>query len=142
MIPRRVLDRFRRDCRGVAVVELAMIAPLLAGMALVSFEIWQSSASTEDMRTALKVGAQYYMNGGTSDATAQSLALSSWENAPANAAVSVVRACLCGQVANSCVALCTDGAPPLEVVTLSASATRPDAVINPNLSDERVVRVR
>ncbi len=139
---KRFIARLLRDRRGVAAIELALIAPVIATLAVVSFEIWQSSARTEDMRTALKVGAQYYMNGGTSDATAQTLAMSSWEEAPANAAISVSRGCLCAQTAHVCTALCADGTAPLEVVTLSATATRPGAMFNAALADDRVVRVR
>ncbi|HTI66064.1 MAG TPA: hypothetical protein VL460_00805 [Caulobacteraceae bacterium] len=137
-----IATSFGRDRAGVAAVELALIAPVIAAMALVSYEVWQVAARTEDMRTALQTGAQYYMNGGTSDTAAQALAISSWENAPPDAAVGVSRACVCGQAAQVCTLLCSDGAPPASIITLSATATRPQAMFSKTISTQRVVRVR
>jgi Flp pilus assembly protein TadG len=131
-----------RDCAGVAAVELALVAPVIGAMTLVSFDVWQGAAATQDMRAALNAGVEYYLNGGTSDTGAQSAAMSAWQNAPGNAAISTVRGCQCGASTHSCSSLCSDGAPPWTVVTLSATATRSQALFNASLADQRVVRVR
>jgi Flp pilus assembly protein TadG len=139
---RRAFRTWSRDARGVAVVEMALIAPVIAVLALLSFEVWQSAGRSEDMRVALKSAAQYYMNGGTDDAAARSLALSAWPQAPAGASVSVARSCACGAVANVCTSLCASGDPPAAVVSLTATATQSQAVFNKTLTEHRVVRVR
>lgn len=131
-----------RDRRGVAAVEVALVAPVLAVVALLSFEAWQGAGRSADIRTALKAGAQYYMNGGADDDDARALALSAWRDRPAGGVVDISRACACGQVAQACTALCADSTPPAALVTLSAQASLPQAMFNKSLSIERVVRVR
>ena len=75
---------FIADRRGVAALEMALITPAIAGVALLSFEVWQAAGRAADMRTALKAGAQYYMNGGSDDTAARSMAISAWERKPAD----------------------------------------------------------
>ena len=139
---KRVLHHWWADRRGVAVVEMALIAPVIAVLALLSFEVWQSASRSEDMRVALKSAAQYYMNGGTDDAAARALVLSAWPQAPADADVAISRSCACAAVVHACTSLCPDGEPPAALITLSATATQSTAVLNKTLAEQRVVRVR
>ena len=131
-----------RDTMGVAALETALVAPILAGLGLLSFSVWQTASRTEDMRLALKAGSTYYMNGGTDDSTAQGLILQSWPTSPANAAVSVQRICQCAGVAATCGTLCSGTTPPAVYVTLSAAATASNGVSNIPLSEQKVIRVR
>jgi len=139
---KRLLHRLGADRRGLAAVELALVAPVIAGLALLSLEVWSASARSQDMRAALKAGAQYYMNGGANDVTAQALALSAWEAPPGDAEVSITRSCACGEVAQVCTTLCSNGTPPAVIVVLQATGTQAQAFFNPVLSEQRVVRVR
>ncbi|HTK35368.1 MAG TPA: hypothetical protein VL358_08805 [Caulobacteraceae bacterium] len=136
------LSGLLRDSMGVAAVEMALVAPVLAALALVAFSVWQTASRIEDMRLALKAGSTYYMNGGTDDPTAQSLMLQSWPTPPANAAVSVQRICQCAGVAAACGTLCSGSTPPAVYVTLSATATASNGVNSIPLSEQKVVRVR
>jgi len=138
----RLSLRLLRDQQGLAALELALIAPVIAGLILVSFEVWRASGRIEDVRGGLKAGAQYYMNGGADDAVARSLALSAWEDAPANAEVAISRSCACGEVANACNVLCPTGQAPSALVTLQATGSYPQALFGSNVSEQRVVRVR
>lgn len=138
----RSLRRILSDHRGVAAVEMALIAPVAAVLALLSFQVWQASTQTEDMRGAVKTGIRYYMNGGTDDAAAQTLMQSAWDKAPNDAAVSVSRQCLCGTTVQACNVNCADGTAPIMVVTLNASGTNPGALFGSSLSDREVLRVR
>src|SRR4051812_36035965 len=56
---------------GVAAVELALILPFIAGFAVVSINVWDVGMRKQDMRGALKLGAQYYQNGGADDAASK-----------------------------------------------------------------------
>lgn len=139
----RKLLQFGRDIGGVAALEMALIAPLIAGMALVSYSIWQLASTKQDMRAALKVGASYYMNGGGDDTAARALILSSWERSPQDANATVSRACLCGAAAAaSCNTACPDQTPPAVYITLSASASAPTGMASVPISSSNVVRVR
>lgn len=133
---------FFKNQKGAAVVELALVAPVIAGIALVSYGVWDGAARRQDMRDGLGAAVQYYMNGGLDDTAAQSAAMDAWDSAPADAAVSTERICRCGSAAAVCNSLCADSRTPSVFVRLTATATTADALFSPSLSEERVVRVR
>jgi Flp pilus assembly protein TadG len=133
---------FARDHRGVAAVELALIAPVLAGVTLVSFEAWRYASRAQEMRDAVKAGVNYYMNGGTADAAAESIAESAWSHAPADASVAVSRACFCGTTVQVCTSLCADSTVPQVQISLRATGTYPDSYFAKTLATEQVLRVR
>ena len=133
---------FWRDIAGVAAVEMALIAPVIGGLALASMTIWQTAARIEDMRGALKSGATYYMSGGFNDASARTLAMSAWDKAPANANITVQRICKCGETVSTCGVLCADQTPPSMFISLNATATATNGVANFPLAETKVVRVR
>lgn len=138
----RNLIQFWRDQRGAAILEMAFVAPIIGGMAAVSFAAWDAASRQQDMRAALEVGAEYYMNGGASDDVAEATATGAWRNAPEDAVVTSERICRCGTTVTICTNLCTGNTPPSVYVHLSASATSPEAMFGAQQSAERVVRVR
>lgn len=138
----RKLINFWRDQRGAAIVEMAFIAPIIGGMAAVSFAAWDVASRQQDMRAALEVGAEYYMNGGSSDDIAKSTAVQAWRNAPDDALVTSERVCRCGTTVTICTNLCTGNVPPSVYVRMTASGTSPEAMFTPHQSAERIVRVR
>ena len=137
-----ILTRFGRDRRGVAAVELALVLPVLAAMAFLSFEAWRTASRAQEMRDAVKAGAQYYMNGGADDVAGRAMALQAWQSPPPGAAITVQRACDCGGVAQACNLPCSGGAAPAIRVTLVATGTFPQAYFAPTMSTRQVVRVR
>ncbi|MES2894942.1 MAG: TadE/TadG family type IV pilus assembly protein [Pseudomonadota bacterium] len=137
---RTFLRAFHRDRRGVAATEFALITPAIALLAAASFAIWQFGESRQEMRSALEVGAHYYMNGGSDDAVATALAQSSWRNKPQAGVVMTTRACRCGEVVAPCANLCPASRPPAVYVTLTASA--PLHRDGREVTDRTVVRVR
>lgn len=139
---RTLWSRFREDRRAAAAVEMALIAPVLAVLAITSFTVWDAATRGQDMRVALKTGAQYYMNGGLDDAAAQSVTMSAWQNAPSGASVVVTRSCYCVTTPQSCSILCAGNTPPSVYATLTAKGSWTMADANPNLTETRVVRVR
>jgi len=136
------LHRFLTDRRGAAAIELALIAPLAAGLVAASFGVWNEEARRGAARSALQFGAEYYMNGGGDDVAAQTLSQSAWRNRPARSTLSVQRDCRCGVAILACTSLCTGQKPPAVYVTLRADGMDPTALYSPSISEKRVVRVR
>lgn len=131
-----------RDQRGAAAVEFAFIVPILASLAVVSYGVWEASARNQNLRSALRLGTQYYMNGGGSDTAARNVALAGWSRKPQGGDIAVSRMCRCGDIVTACSNLCTGSKPPAIYVTLTGSATTADAMFNKSISAEKVIRVR
>lgn len=141
MIGRKLL-KILRDERGVAAIELAMVAPVIAGLAVMSFAIWETGTRRQNMRAALDVGAEYYMNGGSDDAAAVTLAENAWRHMPPGAEVTTSRICRCGDEILLCTAYCDGGAAPSVFVILNAAGEQPDALMQASLAQSRTIRVR
>lgn len=140
---RRMIAQYLREEGGVAAVEMALIAPFIAGFAVLSVNVWDVGMRKQDMRAALKLGAQYYMNGGTDDTKSKAIALAKWNRKPATADVTVSRTCLCGTtVTGSCNTVCADNTVPNIVVQLHATATTSTAMFSKSQVADEYVRVR
>lgn len=137
-----LLKRFARDRRGVAAIELALITPVIAGLAYIGFETWRYTSEIQEMKDAVRAGVQYYMDGGKDDADGKAVVEGAWSSPPADAAVIISRACQCGAEAHVCTTLCSDSTVPEIRVTLSASATYDNARFPTDLAAEQVIRVR
>lgn len=138
----RRLKSIGRDQRGAAAVELALIAPILAMVLVISFAVWQQMAAHQQLRETLNTGAEYYMNGGVDDAYAETLMLNVWEDRPDDSAVDATRACFCGATATSCSSLCAGSTQTSVYVNLSAEAPHTFLTSETTLSEARSVRVR
>ena len=133
---------FRRNIAGAAAVEMALVAPVIGGLALLGLTVWQTAARIEDMRAALQSGARYYMGGGFNDTTARTFAMSAWDKRPTDGAINVQRICKCGDVVSACNVLCADHGPPAMFINLSATGTATNGVSTFPLAETKVVRVR
>lgn len=133
---------FLRNKSGAAVVELALVAPVIGTMVLISFGVWDVSARKQDMRTALGAASLYYMNGGSSDAAAETVAFDAWDSRPQGATLTSERVCRCETTVALCTDLCAGSKPPSVFVKLTATATSSGVMFKPTLTEERVVRVR
>jgi Flp pilus assembly protein TadG len=138
----RGVSRWDADERGSAAIELALVAPVLAILAVASFGVWESGARSQDMRAALDVAAEYYMNGGTDDAVARALSREGWRNKPPNGDVTTARDFRCGESDAQENAVCPGGRTPAAYVTLTASASTNQALVRPGITLQRVIRVR
>lgn len=137
-----MIRRFLSDFRGAAMVELALVAPVVAGLVLVSYGVWDAAARRQDMRAGLDAAAGYYMNGGADDAVARSVATNAWESRPTGGAVTSSRSCRCGGTPGTCDALCTGSKAPSVFVNLTATGSTTGALFAATLVEERTVRVR
>ncbi|HEX3363737.1 TadE/TadG family type IV pilus assembly protein [Phenylobacterium sp.] len=138
----RRFARFASDRSGLAALEFALIAPLLATLLVVGADTWLNVSQNQDMRTALQSGARYYQTGGADDPTAQLVAQQAWPGKPADGAVSVARSCTCGSSPVDCATLCTGSNPPSVFLTLTASGTFTGLLQSHAMSQNDTVRVR
>lgn len=138
----RLITAFSRDTRGAAAVELSLISPFIAGLALVSVGVWDVGMRKEDMRGAVQLAVQYYMNGGQSDSTAASLGLAAWKRRPENSTLTVTRTFRCGLQEVESTTLCDDGRAPAVFIAVNAAASTQGAIISPSQTLREEVRVR
>jgi hypothetical protein len=136
------LSGFLSDNRGVAAVEMAFIAPVIAGLAFASVNLWEAASRKQEMTAAVHAASQYYLSGGSSDTDAQSIAMSAWSNRPDDGDVDITRSCRCGSVVATCSTLCESGQAPAVLVRITAQATSVGAAFQPSQSKVEIVRVR
>ena len=137
------LSGFKSDARGVAAIEMALVAPVIAGLAFTSVNLWEATMRRQSMDQALRVGSQYYLQGGSADADARGLALAAWQNKPAGADISISRLYRCGDaVVTLSTPLCGSELPPAIFAKLTATATSEGAVFQAAYARSEIVRVR
>ena len=138
-----ILDYLRQEA-GVAAVEMALILPFIASFAVISINVWDVGMRKQDMRGALKLGAQYYMNGGQNDTASRAIALAQWNHKPATSDVTITRSYYCpdGTTVTDATTLCTDTTVPQTLVLLHGSATTSTAMFSKTMTADEYVRIR
>ncbi|RVD55562.1 pilus assembly protein [Mesorhizobium sp. M2D.F.Ca.ET.185.01.1.1] len=119
---RRSAIRFGSDRAGVAAVELALVMPVLCATLLGILDGWSYVTSSLAMRAGVKTAANLVMAGGDDSAT-RAAALASWEQKPADAAVTVTRSYLCGTTVVTSTTICSGPKVPTVFVQIQASGT-------------------
>jgi Flp pilus assembly protein TadG len=140
----RILDYLRRE-DGVAAVEMGLILPFIAGFAVVSVNVWDVGQRKQDMRGALKLAGQYYMNGGADDSAARTIALAQWNHKPATSDVTITRSYYCPATSSTVAdasTLCSDNTAPQIIVQLHGSATTSSAMFFQTQTADEYVRIR
>jgi Flp pilus assembly protein TadG len=135
----RIFQRLLADESGNSAVELAMVAPVIAGVAVVSFGVWTSGSENQDARAALDAGAEYYMAGGSTDSAARDVATNAWRHRPGDGTITSSRNYKCGETVATETTICTGGRTVATYVTLVATGGGED---QHSIHEERVVRVR
>ncbi|CDX56865.1 conserved hypothetical protein [Mesorhizobium plurifarium] len=115
--------RFGRDRAGIAAVELALVMPVLCAALLGIVDGWSYVTSSLAMRAGVKTAANLVMAGGTDDSATQAAALASWEQKPADAAVSITRIYQCGTTVVTSTTICSGPKVPSVFVQIQASGT-------------------
>jgi Flp pilus assembly protein TadG len=138
-----------RDKTGIAAVELALVLPVLCAALLGIMDGWSYVSNSLAMRSGVKTAANLLLAGGANDSATQAAALASWQNKPADAAVTVSRTYKCGTtVVASSSTMCAGSKWPSIYVQIQASGTWippftfgpfPD---NTAMRHQQVVRVR
>lgn len=130
------------DRRGNAAVEFAIIAPVIFGLFLTSYSIWEAGNRGRDMNSALDAGAAYYMSGGSDDTAATQAIQGAWSHKPSDASIALDHNCLCQTIPLACSSLCADNSAPGEYVDMKLTANTPTAMSSQQIVKHRVVRVR
>ncbi len=142
------LRRFIIHSGGVSAVEFAFAAPILILLLAGIVTGWTYSMQLMEIRTAVKTGANYVLQGGTDLDAVKNAVLMSWTNPPDNAAVDAVRECYCAGAVHACSTVCSDGAIPNMsfIITATGSVDMPlqnlFTTANVQTSREEVIRVR
>ncbi len=144
-----MFGRALADRRGTSAVEFAIIAPVLAFLLLGIVDGWSFATSTLAARAAVEAATTYFIGGGGDPTAAQTIALSSWNNPPADAAVAIAESCQCNGAASGCSGICAaTSMPPAAYMQISATGTwtAPFSVqflgSQVSLSQSQVIRVR
>lgn len=135
-------SRFIKDDRGVAAVEFALFAPVLAICLVGLVDMANYAIQRADMEAALRSGIQYFMNGGSDPDKATQIVLASWTSKPANATVLVDKFCMCGTAQHVCTATCSDGSYPLSYSRIHAVAKYNNILVDTANNADETVRVR
>lgn len=143
------LRRFVLHSGGVSAVEFALAAPILLLMLSGIYTGWTYATQILQMRSAIKAGSNYVLQGGADLSAAKSAVLMSWASKPADANVQAVRQCNCGAAISSCSVVCTGGGaiPQMSVIiTASGSIDTPLhsmlGMAKTQTSRQEVIRVR
>lgn len=137
----RHLNTFFADAGGAAAVELALAVPVLAGMVILSFDVWDATNAQERAAVASKAAVSYYFNGGISDAEATTIGTEAWANPPADARVTVRRTYRCDETVNA-TSLCSDGLPADTYAIIEAFGSSQGLVYRSTFKVTRNVRIR
>ncbi|RWN01216.1 MAG: pilus assembly protein [Mesorhizobium sp.] len=145
---RRPVRTFRSDS-GVAAVEFALVVPILCLVLLGVINGWSFVSSSLSMRAGIKTAANLVMQGAVNDAATQAVALSSWENHPEGAQVTLGRKYMCGSTVVDASSLCNGGTKaPSVFVEIKATATWSPPFIfgafslSREIGHQEVIRVR
>jgi pilus assembly protein CpaE len=138
----RFACRLLKDLGGQSAVEFALIAPVLVvglvGAVDLGFNLYQRS----DLESAVRSGAQYFMNGGKEVDTAVSIVDAAWTNRPEGAVVQSSKFCMCGETISVCNRLCSDKSYPVSYHRISAVVTFEGIISDTEYETSQVVRVR
>ncbi|TWI36671.1 TadE-like protein [Mesorhizobium tianshanense] len=144
---RRPVRAFRNDS-GAAAVEFALVVPILCLALLGIINGWSFVSSSLSMRAGVKTAANLVMQGSANDAAIQAVALSSWENRPGDAQVTLGRTYMCGSVVADPTTLCNGLKIPSVFVEIQATATWSPPYsfgvfsLSREISHQQVIRVR
>ncbi|MES0029336.1 pilus assembly protein [Mesorhizobium sp. M0074] len=133
---------------GIAAVEFALVVPILCLVLLGIIDGWSFVSSALSMRAGVKTAANLVMQGAADDAATQTVALSSWENHPDDAQVTLSRKYMCGIIVVDPSVLCDSLKASAVFVEIQATATWSppfsfgEFSLSRELSHKQVIRVR
>src|SRR6185312_16866513 len=103
---------FIAEARGVAALEFAFIAPVLAIIAILMTDVGLAAVGAMNMEGAVRASVQYAMNGGADLAVAKTVGMSTWSSQPSDATMSTSKICKCGSTVAACTSTCSGGSLP------------------------------
>ena len=119
----RALSSFRRDRRGGAAVEFALIAPFLATIIIGIMTAVPLVNASQKMRDGVSAGALYVMTGRTNTTSVRDVVMAAWSGRAYADTVTVTSYCTCAGVECACTSLCADGSVPVGFIRIQAATT-------------------
>jgi Flp pilus assembly protein TadG len=137
----RTTRQFIRDARGLAAIEFAFIAPVLAIIAILMTDVGIAAVGAMNMEGAVRASVQYSMNGGADLTVAKNVGMSTWSSQPSDAAMSTSKICKCGSSVVACTSTCSNGSQPLGFFTATATGTLGGSIIHFSKTTTQTVQV-
>lgn len=137
----RTTRQFIRDARGIAALEFAFIAPVLAIIAILMTDVGMAAVGAMNMESAVRASVQYAMNGGTDLAVAKTLGMSTWSSQPSDATMSTSKMCKCGSSVVACTSTCSNGSQPSGFFTATATGTLGGSILHFSKTTTQTVQV-
>ena len=134
--------RFARDRKGLAAIEFAIAAPVVAILVVGAVDVGSFVYNRTDAASAIQTGAQYYMSGGTDTSTALAAVKRSWTSMPKDTVLTSDKVCFCGDIEHSCTQNCADTSLPVAYRRISATITYAGTLIETEYVVSENVRVR
>lgn len=133
--------RLAAESKGLAAIEFALIAPVLALITISISDLGQAAVGAMNMEAAVRSGIQYAMNGGTNMTVAKTVSAQSWGSRPSGSTLNALQMCVCDSGTVTCGQACTDGSTQKTFVTVTATATLGGAVIKFGKTVTKTVQV-
>ncbi|ESQ91973.1 hypothetical protein ABAC460_03490 [Asticcacaulis sp. AC460] len=137
-----LIRRFAREKRGAAIVEFALVTPILLGVLAAVDDLSAVTMKEKAMRSSVSSAAQYVMRGGSDLGVARSIVLASWRPETQDATVSAVKQCYCASIAATCSTVCADSSIPLAYVRVSIVQPYDGWYTDTSIIAQQEVRVR
>lgn len=134
--------RLLRDQKGLAGIEFAIAAPVIAILIVGATDVGMLVYNRMDTTSSIQSGAQYFMAGGTDTKQALATVKRSWTSMPPNTELSIVKTCYCAEVVNLCTVNCSDGSLPVAYNIVSAKLTYRGVLLENEYVISEAVRVR
>ena len=130
------------DNRGVAAVEFALIAPVLAAVIVGIAAVVPFLNANNVMHDAVSSGARYVMAGGTNATAIHDITLASWQGHTNTDTVTVSQTCTCAGATSVCTSLCADSSVPQGFTTIQTSSNYTGMMSNQTITAQQIIRTR
>lgn len=137
-----VLNKLRRQERGVASIEFAFTASLLAFTLMAVSDVGTLVFQRTNMVSSMKSGIDYFMKGGSDHGEAEAVIRASWKSAPQQTEISVSSFCMCGDQVSACYAVCTDESVPISYNKISIAAIYDGVLFDRVYEIDEALRIR
>lgn len=112
--------RLRRARRGNAIVELALVMPIVASAVMFVSDIGAAAYNSMTLKSAVRAGAELALQQADLAGVKATIAAAAKRD-PATISVSLTPFCGCGTTTVACGGTCPGGTPQQEYVTVSVS---------------------
>jgi Flp pilus assembly protein TadG len=137
-----LLKRFAGDRSGLAAIEFALVAPMMAAALVLTLDVSLYVVNRTRMHSGIRAGIQYLIDNGRDLDQLETIVAQAWTEKPANAVIESERYCLCSDVVHACNVLCADSSAPESYFSISATGTLEGLMSDRELAATEELRVR